>query len=135
MAEIFSSSKGFLEQLIHKLEVDKNHEISHISLVIQTLNGSTLEKNDLSNESVNIINKLSSVIPKFNCKLVNEEDLFSLENHRKYILIFSKILIKQTEKDSFNSIEKNKIKDLKENTPLFTLVLDKEVVNFLALKE
>ena len=135
MAEIFSSSKDFLEQLIHKLEVDKNHEISHISLVIQTLNGSTLEKNDLSNESVNIINKLSSVIPKFNCKLVNEEDLFSLENHRKYILIFSKILIKQTEKDSFNSIEKNKIKDLKENTPLFTLVLDKEVVNFLALKE
>ena len=135
MAEIFSSSKGFLEQLIHKLEVDKNHEISHISLVIQTLNGSTLEKNDLSNESVNIINKLSSVIPKYNCKLVNEEDLFSLENHRKYILIFSKILIKQTEKDSFNSIEKNKIKDLKENTPLFTLVLDKEVVNFLALKE
>ena len=71
MAEIFSSSKGFLEQLIYKLEVDKNHEISHISLVIQTLNGSTLEKNDLSNESVNIINKLSSVIPKFNCKLVN----------------------------------------------------------------
>jgi hypothetical protein len=135
MAEIFSSSKDFLEQLIHKLEVDKNHEISHISLVIQTLNGSTLEKNDLSNESVNIINKLTSVIPKFNCKLVNEEDLFSLENHRKYILIFSKILIKQTEKDSFNSIEKNKIKDLKENTPLFTLVLDKEVVNFLALKE
>ena len=135
MAEIFSSSKGFLEQLIHKLEVDKNHEISHIGLVIQTLNGSTLEKNDLSNESVNIINKLSSVIPKFNCKLVNEEDLFSLENHRKYILIFSKILIKQTEKDSFNSIEKNKIKDLKENTPLFTLVLDKEVVNFLELKE
>ncbi len=135
MAEIFSSSKGFLEQLIHKLEVDKNHEISHISLVIQTLNGSTLEKNDLSNESVNIINKLSSVIPKYNCKLVNEEDLFSLENHRKYILIFSKISIKQTEKDSFNSIEKNKIKDLKENTPLFTLVLDKEVVNFLELKE
>ena len=135
MAEIFSSSKGFLEQLIHKLEVDKNHEISHISLVIQTLNGSTLEKNDLSNESVNIINKLNSVIPKFNCKLVNEEDLFSLENHRKYILIFSKILIKQTEKDSFNSIKKNKIKDLKENTPLFTLVLDKEVVNFLELKE
>lgn len=135
MAEIFSSSKGFLEQLIHKLEVDKNHEISHIGLVIQTLNGSTLEKNDLSNESVNIINKLSSVIPKFNCKLVNEEDLFSLENHRKYILIFSKILIKQTEKDSFNSIEKNKIKDLKENAPLFTLVLDKEVVNFLELKE
>ena len=135
MAEIFSSSKGFLEQLIHKLEVDKNHEISHISLVIQTLNGSTLEKNDLSNESVNIINKLSSVIPKYNCKLVNEEDLFSLENHRKYILIFSKILIKQTEKDSFNSIEKNKIKDLKENTPLFTLVLHKEVVNFLELKE
>jgi len=135
MAEIFSSSKGFLEQLIHKLEVDKNHEISHISLVIQTLNGSTLEKNDLSNESVNIINKLNSVIPKFNCKLVNEEDLFSLENHRKYILIFSKILIKQTEKDSFNSIEKNKIKDLKENTPLFTLVLNKEVVNFLELKE
>ena len=135
MAEIFSSSKGFLEQLIHKLEVDKNHEISHISLVIQTLNGSTLEKNDLSNESVNIINKLSSVIPKFNCKLVNEEDLFSLENHRKYILIFSKISIKQTEKDSFNSIEKNKIKDLKENIPLFTLVLDKEVVNFLELKE
>ncbi|GIS32783.1 MAG: hypothetical protein Ct9H90mP4_06970 [Gammaproteobacteria bacterium] len=135
MAEIFSSSKGFLEQLIHKLEVDKNHEISHISLVIQTLNGSTLKKNDLSNESVNIINKLSSVIPKYNCKLVNEEDLFSLENHRKYILIFSKILIKQTEKDSFNSIEKNKIKDLKENTPLFTLVLDKEVVNFLELKE
>ena len=135
MAEIFSSSKDFLEQLIHKLEVDKNHEISHISLVIQTLNGSTLEKNDLSNESVNIINKLSSVIPKFNCKLVNEEDLFSLENHRKYILIFSKTLIKQTEKDSFNSIEKNKIKDLKENTPLFTLVLDKEVVNFLELKE
>ena len=135
MAEIFSSSKGFLEQLIHKLEVDKNHEISHISLVIQTLSGSALEKNDLSNESVNIINKLSSVIPKFNCKLVNEEDLFSLENHRKYILIFSKILIKQTEKDSFNSIEKNKIKDLKENTPLFTLVLDKEVVNFLELKE
>tara|TARA_B100000029_G_scaffold247997_1_gene244934 strand:+ start:4934 stop:5341 length:408 start_codon:yes stop_codon:yes gene_type:complete len=135
MAEIFSSSKGFLEQLIHKLEVDKNHEISHISLVIQTLNGSTLEKNDLSNESVNIINKLSYVIPKYNCKLVNEEDLFSLENHRKYILIFSKILIKQTEKDSFNSIEKNKIKDLKENTPLFTLVLDKEVVNFLELKE
>ena len=135
MAEIFSSSKGFLEQLIHKLEVDKNHEISHISLVIQTLNGSTLEKNDLSNESVNIINKLSSVMPKYNCKLVNEEDLFSLENHRKYILIFSKISIKQTEKDSFNSIEKNKIKDLKENTPLFTLVLDKEVVNFLELKE
>ena len=135
MAEIFSSSKDFLEQLIHKLEVDKNHEISHISLVIQTLNGRTLEKYDLSNESVNIINKLSSVIPKFNCKLVNEEDLFSLENHRKYILIFSKILIKQTEKDSFNSIEKNKIKDLKENTPLFTLVLDKEVVNFLELKE
>ncbi len=135
MAEIFSSSKGFLEQLIHKLEVDKNHEISHISLVIQTLNGSALEKNDLSNESVNIINKLSSVIPKYNCKLVNEEDLFSLENHRKYILIFSKISIKQTEKDSFNSIEKNKIKDLKENTPLFTLVLDKEVVNFLELKE
>ena len=135
MAEIFSSSKGFLEQLIHKLEVDKNYEISHISLVIQTPNGSTLEKNDLSNESVNIINKLSSVIPKYNCKLVNEEDLFSLENHRKYILIFSKILIKQTEKDSFNSIEKNKIKDLKENTPLFTLVLDKEVVNFLELKE
>ena len=135
MAEIFSSSKGFLEQLIHKLEVDKNHEISHISLVIQTLNGSTLEKNDLSNESVNIINKLSSVIPKYNCKLVNEEDLFSLENHRKYILIFSKILIKQTEKDSFNSIEKNKIKDLKENIPFFTLVLDKEVINFLELKE
>ena len=135
MAEIYSSSISFLEQLIHKLEVDKNHEISHISLVIQTLNGSTLEKNDLSNESVNIINKLSSVIPKYNCKLVNEEDLFSLENHRKYILIFSKILIKQTEKDSFNSIEKNKIKDLKENTPLFTLVLDKEVVNFLELKE
>ena len=49
MAEIYSSSISFLEQLIHKLEVDKNHEISHISLVIQTLNGSTLEKNDLSN--------------------------------------------------------------------------------------
>ena len=135
MAEIFSSSKDFLEQLIHKLEVDKNHEISHISLVIQTLNGSTLEKNDLSNESVNIINKLSSVIPKFNCKLVNEEDLFSIGHRKRYILIVSKIIIKQTGKSSFDSIKKNKIKDLKENTPLFTLVLDKEVVNFLELKE
>ena len=67
--------------------------------------------------------------------MVNEEDLFSIGHRKRYILIVSKIIIKQTGKSSFDSIKKNKIKDLKENTPLFTLVLDKEVVNFLELKE
>ncbi len=64
MAEIYSSSISFLEQLFHKLEVEKNNETSHMSLVIQTLNGNSLDKNDLSNETLNIITKLTSVIPQ-----------------------------------------------------------------------
>ena len=52
MAEIYSSSISFLEQLIHKLEVEKSKEISHMSLVIQTLNGNSLDKNDLIASSV-----------------------------------------------------------------------------------
>lgn len=135
MAEIYSSSISFLEQLIHKLEVEKSNEISHMSLVIQTLNGNSLDKNDLSNETLNIITKLTSVIPQFNCKLVNEEDLFSIGHRKRYILIVSKIIIKQTGKSSFDSIKKNKIKDLKENIPLFTFVSNKEVINFLEIKE
>ena len=134
MAEIYSSSISFLEQLIHKLEVEKNNETSHMSLVIQTLNGNSLDKNDLSNETLNIITKLTSVIPQFNCKLVNE-DLFSIGHRKRYILIVSKIIIKQTGKSSFDSIKKNKIKDLKENIPLFTFVSNKEVINFLEIKE
>ena len=57
MALLYCSSISFLVQLIHKLEVEKSNEISHISLVIQTLNGNSLDKNDLSNETLNIITK------------------------------------------------------------------------------
>tara|TARA_B100000131_G_C18005217_1_gene568126 strand:+ start:605 stop:1009 length:405 start_codon:yes stop_codon:yes gene_type:complete len=134
MAEIFSNSNEFIEQLSQRIEIDKSNEILYMSLIIQSLNGCRLQKTDLSKDTLNIINELTSVISQFNCKLINEEDLF-IKHHKKYILIVTKTSIKQTDKDSFYSIEKDKIKDLKENIPFFTLVLDKEVINFLELKE